>query len=314
MSNATGIGYVKYSGQGITEGIMDARKQATALLGIDSALRFYINKQSPDIQKYDYEIPIKIQKGSWEALIPDSTAEWVITTACALGFAYTKKAVEKMAENDFGDVGFKDVIEKAINALKWFARIAIHLGNTTTKTFTSVKFTDNNSKIGIKNKSGKFLYVPKYILDMYVTSNPNLLEQLANNISDNKSLIIGTFNNNEIDEVIINNSNKFIFCQDDTEEQIFPELKHGDLVTLEGEVTRENKTTNNMGFKYLNHILTAYPENGNIVQYKQLLFLNCKLFGVVSRADEKGNISLIKPKLIFSNLEPLDCDKNNTLF
>lgn len=306
MSNTLGIGYIKYSGESLTDGIMDARQQALALLGIDSALRFYINKQSPELQKFNYEIPIKIQKGSWEALIPASAADWVITTACALGFAYTKKAIEKMAENDFGDVGFKGVIKKAINCLKWFARIAIHIGDTTTKKFSNVKFADNNSKIGIMNSSGEYLFVPKYILDMYVNSNPSLLEQLAGNISDTKELIIGTIEDNEKDEVKISNSNKSIFCKEDVEEVLFPELKHGDMVTLEGEVTRENKTTNNMGFKYLNHILTAHPENGNIVQYKPLLFLNCKLFGIVSRADEKGNINLIKPKLIFSHLEPLE--------
>jgi len=313
MSNTLGIGYIKYSGEDLKEGIMDARQQALALLGIDSALRFYINKQSPELQKFNYEIPIKIQKGSWEALIPASATDWVITTACALGFAYTKKAVEKMAENDFGDIGFKDVIKKSINCLKWFARIAIHLGDTTTKTFTNVKFADNNSKIGIKNNAGEYLYVPKYILDMYVTSHPSLLEQLAINISDTKELVIGTIEDNKKDEVRISNSNKSIFCKEDVEEILFPELKHGDTVTLEGEVTRENKTTNNMGFKYLNHILTAYPENGNIVQYKPLLFLNCKLFGIVSRADEKGNINLIKPKLIFSHLEPLNEEKNEML-
>ena len=207
-----------------------------------------------------------------------------------------------MAENDFGDIGFKDVIRKSVDAIKWFAKITIHVGDTTTKSFHNVKFLNNNSKIGIRNNVGEYLYVPKYILDMYVTSNPNLLEKLAENILKNKDLKIGTISKNERDEVTISQSKKFIFCKVDTDEELFPELKHGDIVTLEGEVTRQNKTTNNMGFKYLNHILTAYPKNGNIVQYMPLLFLNCKLYGIVSRADDKGNITLIKPKLIFSSL------------
>ena len=89
---------------------------------------------------------------------------------------------------------------------------------------------------------------------------------------------------------------------------------HGESVVLEGEVTRENKTSNSMGFKYKDHILTAYPESGSIVKYKPLLFLKCRLYGTVSRLDEKGRIAARRPKLIFSHIEPLEEDRNSDLF
>jgi hypothetical protein len=98
------------------------------------------------------------------------------------------------------------------------------------------------------------------------------------------------------------------------EDVIFPELVHGDNVILEGEVTRENKTSNSMGFKYQDHILTAYPESGNIIPYKQILFLHCRLYGTVDRIDEHGRIAARRPKLLFSRLEPLETEDDYDLF
>lgn len=310
MTNDKYLGYIKYKGKKVEDGLMDARKQANALLGLDNALRYFIGKQLPDLVNTDYEIPIKIQKGSWEALIPETTIQWIQTSAYIGVGIYAKKAIEKMAEKDFADTGLKDIVVKAIDAIKWFAKIAIHLGDASIREFNSVKFSDNNSKIGIRNSDGEYLDVPKYILDLYISSDPKLLAKLAGNIDVERELIIATIIDSEVDEVSINTNNKRIFISDDEEsdEILFPELLHGAEVVLDGEVTRENKTANNMGFKYLEHILTASPETGSIVQYKSILFLKCRLFGVVSRIDEKGKIGSKRPKLIFTHIEPLEKD------
>jgi hypothetical protein len=69
-----------------------------------------------------------------------------------------------------------------------------------------------------------------------------------------------------------------------------------------------------MGFKYQDHIITAYPESGSIVPYKPILFLKCRLYGTVSRLDEKGRIAARRPKLHFSHLEPIEEKKNHDLF
>jgi len=95
---------------------------------------------------------------------------------------------------------------------------------------------------------------------------------------------------------------------DEDDDILFPELLHGDTLVLDGEVTRESKTSNNMGFKYLDQILTATPEAGSIVQYKSILFLKCRLFGVVSRLDDKGKTRSKRPKLIFSHIQRLEKD------
>ena len=151
---------------------------------------------------------------------------------------------------------------------------------------------------------------------MYVSTNPRLLESMAENIQDGRSFAIGSVQAGEVDEEIVDLSDKSIFCDEDAEfeeDVLFPELVHGDYVVLEGEVTRENKTSNSMGFKYNDHILTAYPETGSIVRYKPLLFLKCRLFGTVNRIDETGRIGARRPKLYFSNLEPLEEDRDYSM-
>lgn len=311
------LGYIKYDGELVENGLMDARKQAQALIGFDSALRYFIGKQAPEFRNLDFEIPVRIKKGSWEALIPETVAGWVQAGLGVVATAYFTKAAQKMAEKDFSDFGITDIFKKSVEAIKWFARIGKHMGDVSIRQFENTKFSQDNQLIGICNAKGEYLYVPKSLFDLYISSNPKLLEKIAENITDGRGLKIGTFQGFEVDEETIDITNKAIFCKDeeeDTDDIILPELVHGDTVVLEGEVTRENKTSNSMGFKYQDHIITSYPESGSIVRYKPILFLKCRLYGTVSRLDEKGRVAARRPKLYFSHLEPIEEEKNHDLF
>lgn len=310
------LGYIKYEGPLVEDGLMDARKQAKALIGFDSALRYFIAKRAPDFRNIDFEIPVRVRKGSWEALIPETVAGWVQAGLGVVAAAYFTKAAQKMADKDFEDFGITDLFRVAIDSIKWFARIGKHMGNVTIREFKNVQFTDGLKQIGIKNEDGEVLFVPKHILDLYVSTNPGLLKDMAENIQDGRSFAIGSVQAGDVDEEIVDLKDKYIFCDEDAEfeeDVLFPELVHGDYVVLEGEVTRENKTSNSMGFKYNDHILTAYPETGSIVRYKPLLFLKCRLFGIVNRIDETGRIGARRPKLYFSNLEPLEEDRDYSM-
>lgn len=316
MDDEKYLGYIKYDGELVKAGLMDAKKQAKALLGFDSALRHFISKQAPEFQNLDFEIPVRVKKGSWEALIPETVAGWVQGGLGVVATAYFAKAAQKMAEKDFADFGITDIFRKSIEAIKWFAKIGKHLGDVTLRSFQNTKFLDNNTMIGLRNEAGEYLYVPKDIFDMFVASNPKVIEQMASNIENGRSLVIGTVKEGVTDEVVISAKEKLIFCDeksDETEDVLFPELVHGEHVVLEGEVTRENKTSNSMGFKYLGHILTAYPEVGSIVPYKPILFLRCRMFCSVSRLDEKGRVAAKRPKLFFSHIEPLEVENDGLL-
>jgi hypothetical protein len=317
MDSEKYLGYIKYDGKLVEDGLMDARKQAQALIGYDSALRYFIGKQAPELNNLDFEIPVRIKKGSWEALIPETVAGWVQAGLGVVATAYFTKAAQKMAEKDFEDFGITDIFKNSVEAIKWFARIGKHMGDLSIRQFENCKFGQDNQLIGICNAKGEYLYVPKSVFDLYVSSNPKLLEKIAENITAGRGLKIGTFQGSEVDEETIDITNKAIFCKEEDEEKddvILPELVHGDTVVLEGEVTRENKTSNSMGFKYQDHIITSYPESGSIVPYKPILFLRCRLYGTVSRLDEKGRIAARRPKLRFSHLEPIDEENNRDLF
>lgn len=305
------IGFVKYEGKLVKDGLMDARRQAKALLAIDLALRYFIEKKAPELGRLDFEIPLRIRKGSWEALIPETVGGWVQGGLGVVATAYFTKAAQKMAEKDFADFGILDIFKSAINAMKWFARIGKHMGDVRIRVFDKTKISPDQKMIGVINETGEILYIPKEVLDLYVQTNSKILSELAENIVQGRELTIGTVQNGVVDQEKIKVGDRGLFYQEtelEEEDIIFPELVHGDSVMLEGEVTRENKTSNSMGFKYRGHILTAYPQTGSIVRYKPDLFLRCKLLGVVDRRDEKGRIAAKRPKLFFSELYPLEDD------
>lgn len=310
------VGFVKYDGKRLESGAFDARKSAKALIGFDEALRHFIIAQAPDLRDIEFEVPVRIEKGSWIASIPTD-----ISTLFQLGLglaatAYVTNAAKKMAEKDFDDVGFKDIFKTALEAVKWIARIGKHLGSLDQRQFDDVKFKKNNELTGIPNESGEYLYLPVKYLEMYAHCSPKILEKLAANIDSETTLSIGVVVDGKIDQEVITVREKSIFSDEEeelTDELLFPELVHGAVVSLTGEVTRENKTSQSMGFKYQGHILTAYPETRNIVPYKPMLFETCRLIGIVDRIDEKGRAGAKRPKLIFSSLEPIS-GQNRDLF
>ena len=305
------IGFIKYEGKRLETGSFDARKSAKALMGLDEALRYFIAEQYPDLKNVDFEIPVRIEKGSWIASIPSDIGTLVQLGMGIVATAYFTSAATKMAEKDFDGVGFRDAFRVSLQAIKWVAKIGKHLGNLLQRRFENVKFAENNTLVGIPNDNGEYLFVPKKYLDLYAGCSPRILAKLASNIDPTIVLSIGVIEEgeNRFDVEFITQEEKSIFTDDETElaeEVLFPELVHGETVVLEGEVTRENKTSHSMGFKYQGHILTAHPDTGNIVPFKQMLFDRCRLVGVIDRIDEKGRIGAKKPKLIFSHLEPIE--------
>lgn len=311
------LGYIKYDGELVESGLMDARRQAKALLAYDGAIRELISKQAPDLKHIDFEIPMRVQKGSWEALVPETVAGWAQAGLGVVATAYFSKAASKMAENDFENFGFTSVFQKHLMGSSGLSVLANTSEKLVKKTFQTSSLKTTTSSLGYLTRKGNTYMVPKPALDLYLDSNSKLLEELARNVAEGRTLKIGTYNDGVKDEVTIGKKDKAIFCKDDNEDDeemlVLPELVHGTTVVIEGEVTRENKTSNSLGFKYLGHILTAYPDVGSVVKYKPLLFLRCKLVGIVSRTDEKGQMTAKRPKLIVSHLEALE-QTNRDLF
>jgi hypothetical protein len=304
------IGSLKYCGKLVDHGMLDARKSAQALTGFDEAIRFFAIIQNPKFQEIDLELPVKIRQGSWEAYIPDAIF-WAKTIAGITGTAYLAKAAQKMAENDFENVGIKTILSKSLEAVQWVIRIGKHLGTISIKKFEQVKFRKENTEIGIPNNDGQILWVPKYYLDLYSKCPKNLLEKIVALVEEERQLYLGANISGETVVENVSSRHKFIFIPENETDILFPELVHGMEVKLQGEVTRGNETTNTMGFRYNEHILTAYPKTGSIVRFKECLFLEADIYGSISRLDENGEIKAKRPKIIFTDIKPIERKSSN---
>jgi len=301
------IGYMKYEGIMVENGLMDSRKAAQALIGFDEIIKFYAGRQAAQLRDMDYELPVLVKKGSWSIELLKDISLWASAIGGVAATAYFATAAKKMAEKDFDNVGLKDVFAKAFEAALWTMRIGKHVQDVTKKKFKGAKFKNNNSEIGIPNEKGEYLYVPKQFFDLYIDSSPKLLEKVALLVEGDRELSIGFYKDGkEIKETLQFSARKIFTQEEDEDEVLFPELIHGLYVELDGELTRGNETSNTVGFKYNNHILTCEPEVGSIVRFKKALFLWCRMSGRVSRADKDGGYNALRPKIIFTQVEPLE--------
>lgn len=313
------LGYFKYVGSLVQEGYLDARKSAEVLIGMDEVLRYFLFQQDKTLQEKEIELPVKIRKGSWEALIPQSLSDWLITGGGLALTKYAITAVTEVAKYDFKDKGTKDVLKEALKSIKWVIKIATHLKSLTIKTFSEAKFIqrDGEHLIGIQNEKGELIYVPNKYLEEYKNCPQKLFEKLAHIIEPERELEIGINESLPLDKdeefksVTITNSEKYIFyTKEDIDEILFPELVHGAYVEISGRVTRGNENTNNLGFEYFDHILVCTPLTGNIKDYKALMFTNCILKGYVDRTSEEGLINSKKPRIRFNVLEEMANQSN----
>ena len=308
------VGYLRYHGQLVEDGYLDARKAANALIGFDEVLRYFIHQESPRFQEIEFEIPVKIEKGSWLAYIPDTIQEWLLTGGGVAATTYLTTAAKKLAENDFKEVGIKDLFKKAFQGFYWVIKLATHIKSLKKSKFDNVKFRNNNKEVGILNENGETLYIPVEYLDFYTNCPDSLFSKISEIIEPERELEIGLSEQN--DTAPINFSDKEIFYnkKEEDDETVLPELKHGDYVELVGHITRGNENSNTLGFLYSNHILTSKPREGSIIRFKSNLFSNVLIKGYVDRIDKYGFYKEKKPRIEIIELTEIVEKKNNNLF
>jgi len=307
MSDEKHIGYLKYSGEMVDSDFFDARKSAQALLGFDEAIRFFVGEQDFDLKNVDFELPVQVRKGSWEIWLPEIIEKGMILAGVGVG-TYLAAGAKKMAENDFQNIGLKDVFRKSLEAIQWILRIGKHSGDLKQKKFEKVKFRNDNQEIGIPNVNGELLFVPLFFFELFQSSNPKILSKIAELVEEQRLLTIGAFDKaGKPVEESLPKIFRHVFTQEDTEPEdvLFPELKHCQIVSLEGDVTRGNETSNSIGFRYEGHILYCEPEKGSIKRFKSALFEKARIHGTISRVDPFGGFNAKRPKIIFNQIEPI---------
>lgn len=307
------VGFIKYSGDGLSDGVIDAGSAGSALVGLDEAVRFFNGQQSPDFHSMQYDIPVQTRKGSWEAVVLASVA---VGGAFALGYA--KKAGEKLAENDFKDIGLKHALTKSMAALQTLAKLIKHTRRPRGWELAKIDPTMSANTVIVTNDSGDELKVPVEFYRWYQQMPPRLLVKMTSVIRRDRVLTIGTTQDQATEEITITEIEKPLFDNleiDELEEEIlFPELIHGQTTTLEGRMIRGNEASNSVGLEYMGHVVNCIPAQGSVRQYKSALFLRCRIQGQITRHAKNRFVADRRPTLIIDRVIPLETDAQDRLF
>ncbi|MBU0679169.1 MAG: hypothetical protein KJ626_13780 [Verrucomicrobia bacterium] len=308
------LGYLKYDGDAVEEGIMDARLSAEALLGFDEVYRYFIKQEKPSWQDEDLNLPVRIERGCWEIMIPAGMAVFA-------GY-YLKATAEKAGQDGLFETGtVKDlnrVLKAALVSLKWIVRISKHVGGVGEKDrIRNAKIQDMDHVV-VYDSNEAPLVVPQDYLDMYTNCPAALFGRCTRIIEEGRELEIGSFESNEvIDPVRVFPEERSIFYREKDEDQdiLFPEFEHGMSVELDGEITRVTESTNTLGFRYQEHVLFCKPREGKpIASFKQKIisrqdghiFPKVRMIGVIDREDVYGNFKAHKPGIVFSDIQRLE--------
>lgn len=302
------IGYFKITGKSIENGVISAKSAYMVLESIDRTVNRAIKRKYPELSGIQLDIPVEIKKGSWQALIPDSLVDWVITAVGTGAITYATTAAKKMAENDFDKKGIKEATVSGIKTLQSVIKLHKHLKGSKNRKINGVKFKDNNKTLSIPNDEGKFIDISKSDFDDYYNFPENILKELAESPTNDQTLSIGVVEDGVTVEENIGYKDRSLFgitdsLENNTIDVLFPELRHGDKVELIGEVTRGNNQSNSMGFKYKEHILTCFPSKGRVSDFKQQLFSKCIIRGEVIRVTDMTFTESNRPRIKFDDLE-----------
>ena len=307
------LGFVKYSGQSLVNGVIDAGSAGSALVGLDEAVRFFNSQQSPDFANFQYDVPVQTRTGSWEAVVVAAVA---VGGAFTLGYA--KKAGEKLAENDFKDIGLKHALKKSMAALQTLAKLIKHTRRPRGWDRVRIEPSIGPETVLVANDRGEELPVPLEYFRWYQQLPPRLLARMTAVIRTDRVLTIGVIKDTGVEEVTIVEDDKPLFEQvqdEEFEEDIlFPELAHGANARLEGRLIRGSEASNSVGLEYMGHVINCVPAHGSVRQYKAALFLRCKVEGRVTRHAKNRFVSDRRPTLIVEKVVPLEADGQLGLF
>ena len=298
--------YMRYEGPLVADGLLDARRAGEALLSFDSAVRHFVSRAEPRLSAYDYGIPVSVREGSWEAWIPDTIGELLTGLLATGALAFTTAAAVEIAKAQFSGVDVRTAFIRAFETLLSVVRLAQHVGTIARKKFDDLRWRDDNVLVGVVGEDGERLFVKREHLEAYISCNRDLLAGMVDLVEPGRVLILGVVRDKVPEEVAIDVSHRPAFVSESEESPILPELVHGELVELEGEVTRGNLVTNSVGFRYKGHILDCHPSVGSVREYREELYRRCRIHGIVSRADDNDEPLAKKPKLNFSRLVPLE--------
>ena len=322
MSDYDGyLGYIKLSGD-VHDGIVDIEAAQSVLEALETSIKREIYKESPDLYNAKLHVPVRIRDGSWEALIPDTIGEWIIAGGGIAVTAYLSNAAKHVADNDFKDISSADIVNAAkagLKKLKSKIELSKHIGSAFKKKGHYPKFKDNNRTLEIKGADGTVKDVSVEEFENYINYPDEVIEELARSAKTTVQVEVGIVNSDgSISDETITQNDRLVFLRKETEEKnmevVLPELRHGEIITILGNVTKGNSETNTLGFKYNGHILTCLPSKGRASDYKPQMFKICYMTGKVQRVVQDSIRISNRPKIIFTELEIAESVGQQKLF
>lgn len=305
------LGYLSYSGESIQDGIFDARQSATALLGFDNLMRYFIKIENPELKDVDFNFPVKVKEGSWIIEIPNNIGNILQIGGGVLLGVYLYEVAKQAGKDGFLETGpvkdAKKIVQAAINLVKWCVKIRKHIKNKHIQEI--IDLTNDTVKLSADNE---ILEVPIKIYTLYTKLPNGIFNNISEAISENISLTIGERVEDgkfEKESITYTDKSYFYTKSDIASDILFPELKDGQYVELDGEITRNNGKTNTIGFEYKGHILTCEPEqNQPLTKYKNQIisksddrfFSSVTIYGRIDRSEGTGN----RPKIKFTKIIP----------
>lgn len=318
------IGYIKFEGDDIHDGLFGARESARALIGLDAALRYYVEREIPEFRKVEYDFPVKVQEGSWEASIPEAIDQ-LMTVIQKHGpkallvlpaYLYLKQTAEIAAKDGLFKTGLvkdlKSVVSKAIEFVQWVVRYVKHM-----KGFErNPKVSISGQEVLVVNDMGDRLGIPMSCFEVVVKCPQSLLEGIVFPVSEKRTLKIGLRDRQgSVVDVDVLASDKELFVEESEEIDELPELVDGERVKIQGLVVRANEKDQSFGLQYKDHIITCKPGEGRtIASFKdglvssrigRLYQTHVNIEGEVERVRVDGKYKT-KPRIFVSAVRPMD--------
>ena len=312
------VGTVYITGDSVENGEVDLGKTITYLRGLESALKYYIGKEKPELVGRNYSIDVRVRPGSLVTeVIGLVVGAGALVGGVGIG-AYVKTAAEQLAKNDMEGKTSAELAKDAVSSLKSTIRIAKHYGFMLVG--RSVKQDQARAvsadEIILINSHGQEMTVTKREFDQYrITPKNELRNMMALVDKDTKLYIDDKPIDNEAvspDAVSVDFIQKRVFDdRDDNQDErvIFPELTQDMRVTLEGELTRGNGRSNTLGFSYDGRILKCIPGDGSSIKsMRNMLFGQVRIEAIVDRRSAaKGSTAILKkPILRIISVESLE--------
>lgn len=317
--------FIKFEGEDIVDGVLGARDSINALEGFDTLMRGLLEREIPELKSIQYDIPVKIQEGSWELSIPENIFEIAgFVKKCGIPdligvsfFVYIMRMASIAADKGLLETGLardlKKVIPFAFEKIVWLVRYVKHLG-CFEKT-PDVSFAEDSRWVVIRNKEGRTLKFPYECLDFVMHCPKNAFYELVKPVNTKRRLRIAYKKDRQWHDEVIHDDERQLFVEEPSEEDELPELVDGIVTVVDGLIVRANEKDQSIGLQYHDHVITCKPGKGfTLASFKaaiisghsgRLYQTHVRITGLVERVTVDGRYKT-KPRIFINKMEPID--------